>query len=209
MNRRTLFALPLLLVPGLTRAAPAVVPLVLTPQDRTDLGRIEQYLNGLRTLKGRFLQIAPDGGTSEGTVWLQRPGRMRFEYDPPAPFLLVAGFGILTFQDRKLDQVSNIPLGQTPLGILLADQVKLSGDVTVTELHREPGLIAVTTQRAGSPGDGSLTLYFDDKPLALRQWAVVDAQRRETRVSLYNVELGQSFDQALFNAATIQKQPVR
>lgn len=204
MNRRALLTLPLLLAPGVA-AAQALPP--LSSQDRADVARVAAYLDQLRTLKSRFLQVAPDGSTSGGNAWLERPGRLRFEYDPPAPFLLVAGHGVVVFQDRKLGQVSNFTIGQTPLGILLGDKVTLSGDVTVTGVNRQPGMIAVTTIRTGSPGDGSLTLILEDKPLALRQWAVVDAQRQETRVSLFNVELGQTFDQGLFNPAALLSQP--
>ena len=195
MNRRTLLALPF--APLLVRAA-AAQALALTPQDRADLARIEAYLDTLRTLKAHFLQVSPNGGTAEGTAWMDRPGRMRFEYAPPSPFLLVAGHGAVVFQDRQLGQTSDYPIGATPLGILLADHVQLSGAVTVIGIGRQPGLLQVTLVRTASPGDGSLTLVFADKPLALRQWAVVDAQRQETRVSLFNVELGGNFDQALF-----------
>ena len=169
-----------------------------TQQQRADLARIQTYLDSLRSLKARFLQVAPNGSISRGTLWLERPGRMRFQYDPPAPFLLVAGHGLLVFHDSELDQTSNIPLGRTPLGILLANQVNLSGDVTVTGMQQLPGQIQVTLIRTESPGEGSLTLVFSDNPLTLRQWTVVDAQRQETRVTLYDVQLGGQFDPSLF-----------
>ena len=94
----------------------------------------------------------------------------------------------------RLNQTTNIPISRTPLGILLADNVHLTGDVTVTGMQRLPGQIQVSLVRTASPGDGTLTLIFADNPLALRQWTVVDAQRQETRVTLYNVELGGKFD---------------
>ena len=90
MKRRSLLALGLLPLAASPRTASAQAK-ALTPQDRADIARIEAYLDTLRTLKGRFLQVAPNGATSGGNAWLERPGRMRFEYDPPAPFLLVAG----------------------------------------------------------------------------------------------------------------------
>jgi outer membrane lipoprotein-sorting protein len=209
MHRRALLALPVLLAASRSAraqrtAAPAWQP---TAQDQADLARIEAYLNNLRTLKAHFLQVAPDGGISQGTAWLERPGRMRFQYDPPAPFLLVAAYGILVFRDTKLDQTSNVPLSKTPLGILLADKVTLSGDITVTGLVRQPGQLQVSLVRTASPSDGTLTLIFSDSPLALRQWTVLDAQRKETRVTLFNVELGGSFDQDLFNVANPQPHP--
>jgi outer membrane lipoprotein-sorting protein len=177
------------------RAAPEVA---LSAEDQADIGRIEAYLNALKSLKAHFLQVAPDGGLSEGTAWLERPGRMRFQYDPPSPFLLIAAHGQLIFHDSSLAQTSNIPLGRTPLGILLADHVQLSGAVTVTAIQRLPGQIQLTLVRTNSPGDGSLTLIFADPPLTLRQWTVVDAQRRQTHVTLYNAQTGGSFDQQLF-----------
>ena len=198
MHRRHLLRLSLapLLLAGLpARAQPRFQP---TAQDQADIARIEAYLDTLRTLKARFLQVAPNGAISQGTAWLDRPGRMRFEYDPPSPLLLVAGHGLVVFHDKQLNQTSNIPLSQTPLGILLAANVKLSGGVTVTDIQRQPGQIQVSVVRTASPGDGTLTLIFADNPLALRQWTVLDAQRQETRVTLFNVQTGSSFDPKLF-----------
>jgi outer membrane lipoprotein-sorting protein len=194
MNRRTLLCL-LLAVPGVARAQSQFEP---TPQDRADLARIENYLDGLRTMKAHFLQAAPSGAISQGTVWLDRPGRMRFQYDPPSPLLLVAGHGLVVFHDKSLNQTTNIPIGQTPLGILLSDHVHLGGDVTVTGMQHLPGQIQVSLVRTSSPGDGTLTLIFADNPLALRQWTVIDAQRQQTTVTLYNAEIGGAFDQKLF-----------
>ena len=114
MNRRTLLAVLAALPAGFV-FRPAQAALALTDHDRADIARIEAYLTGLRSLKARFLQVSSNGGTSEGVVWLERPGRMRFQYDPPSPFLLVANYGIVVFTDRQLRQTSNIPLSQTPL----------------------------------------------------------------------------------------------
>jgi len=191
MNRRIL--LLALLSTTAVQAQPA-----LTAQDRADIARVETYLNGVRTLHSRFLQVAPNGATSEGQAWLQRPGRLRFAYDPPSPFLLVGGNGLLVFHDSQLRQTSNIPLGSTPLGLLLQANLRLSGDVAVTGITRAPGQLQVSLIRAKSPADGTLTLIFADAPLILRQWTVLDAQRQETRITLYNVELGGTFDQKLF-----------
>lgn len=189
MNRRDLLRLSL---------APLLLAFAPTPQDQADLQRIQAYLDSLRSLKARFLQVAANGSIAQGTVWLERPGRMRFQYDPPSPLLLVAGHGLVVFHDASVNQTTNIPIGQTPLGILLADHVQFGGDVTVTGMQHLPGQIQVSLVRTASPGDGTLTLIFADNPLALRQWTVLDAQRQETRVTLYDAQLGGSFDPKLF-----------
>ena len=112
---------------------------VLSDQQQAVLDQVARYLNSIRTLKARFLQTAPDGKTEHGTAWLDRPGKMRFQYDPPSPLLLVASHGTVVFHDAKLGQTTNIPLNQTPLGLLLADQITLTGDVTLTDFQRPPG----------------------------------------------------------------------
>ena len=179
-------------------ARKALAAATSSTQDQAIIARVEDYLNSLTSLKAHFMQVAQDGGISQGTAWLQRPGRMRFQYDPPAPFLLIAAHGVLTFHDSALQQTTNVGLGRTPLGILLAEHVVLSGTVTVTSVQRQPGQIQLTLVRTATPGDGALTLIFADPPMALRQWTVVDAQRRETHVTLYNVQTGGNFDPQLF-----------
>ena len=182
-------------------AAPAhaqVHGAVLTDQQQALVNQVAAYLNGIRTIKARFLQTAPDGKTEQGTVWLQRPGRMRFQYDPPSPLLLVAGHGSVIFHDSKLGQTTNIPLAQTPLGLLLADQITLSGDVTLTDFQRPPGQLVLTLVRTKTPGDGSLTLYLEAAPITLTGWTVVDAQGQQTTIRLTNVRPGGQFDASLF-----------
>ena len=174
---------------------------VLSDADQATLSQVSQYLNGMRALKGRFLQTGADGKTAQGTVWLERPGRMRFEYDPPSPLLLVAGNGKVIFHDAKLDQVSEEPLTQTPLSLLLADKISLAGDVAVTDFQRLPGQVQITLVRTKTPGDGSLTLILNATPLALVGWSVVDAQGQETRLRLSDMKPGGSFDSALFTYA--------
>ncbi len=182
--------------PGIARTAPRAA--VLSDADAALIQQVQTYLDQVHALKARFLQIAPDGRTSTGTAWLQRPGRMRFAYDPPSPLLLVAGHGQVTFHDSELDQTTNIPVDQTPLGLLLADRLSLSGDVTVTALERGPATVQLTLVRTSTPSDGSLTLIFANPPLALRGWSVIDAQGRLTRISLGQVVFGGRFDPALF-----------
>jgi outer membrane lipoprotein-sorting protein len=177
-------------------------PFVPDAADQSLIARIETYLNDQTSITANFLQVAADGSTRTGKAWLQRPGKMRFQYDPPDPQLLVAGFGLLVYRDPDLDQTTNIPLGSTPLGILLAKHVDLSGSVTVTNVQQEPGEDSISLIRTGKAAEGSLTLVFGTDPLELRQWVVDDAQGRETRVSLYDIAAAGPFPDSLFEYNT-------
>ncbi len=202
---RSVCTLVLLLLAGGTAATaraqvtPAAPAAVLTPADRGWIDRIQDTLNAITTLKGRFQQIAPDGRRSTGVVWLDRPGRMRFEYDKPSPLLLVAGAGRLVFTDSALKQTTEIPLDKTPLGLLLRPQLSLSGDVTVTGFGHGSGMLQVALVRSASPSDGSLTVFMGEAPLALRGWSVVDAQGRETRIDLFDLASGGAMPAVLFD----------
>lgn len=201
MNRRPLVLTPWLLLAGLPparaqRGAPAAAQ--LTDRDRQDLARIEAYLNGLQTIRARFVQTAQNGAVAEGTAWIWRPGRMRFEYDPPEPLLLVADANQFMMYDREMRQPTTVPVGTTPLGVLLRPQIRLSGDVTITRIERPAGQIAVSLYRTESPGEGQLTLVFNAEPMELRAWRVVDAQARETRVALSGIQAGGRFEARLF-----------
>jgi outer membrane lipoprotein-sorting protein len=161
--------------------------------DTATLAKLADYLNGLKTVTARFVQVAQDGGIRNGTAILQRPGKMRFQYDPPDPQLLVAGFGLLVYHDPQLNQTTNLPLSATPLGILLSKHVRFSGPVTVTKVERPPGEIQVSLVRTGKAAQGQLTLVFSTDPLELRQWQVRDAQGRTTQVSLYDLHATKPF----------------
>jgi outer membrane lipoprotein-sorting protein len=163
------------------------------------LADVERYLNGIDTLAARFEQIAPDGSLSRGRVYIQRPGRLRFDYDPPSRIRLIApGDWRLVFYDASIGQVNVIPISQTPLGILLDDEVRLDGDVEVTNVREQAGELAVTVIRKGEADQGSVTLVFAKSPLALRRWSVVDAQGLVTHIVLQDVETGGKLDSELF-----------
>jgi len=182
---------------------PAPTALALSPADRADLQRIETWLNTeMRSMKANFLQINDQGALARGTFYLQRPGKMRFEYDPPTPVLMVADGTFLVYHDSMLNQTSHIPLGTTPIGFLVRDQIKLSGDLTVTAFERGAGTLRVALRQSKDWDQGELTLVFSDKPLLLQQWTVLDPQKRTTRVSLVNIQLGGKYDSKLFYFAT-------
>lgn len=184
-----------LLAPNMAWAA----PMVLTPADKALIAQVETYLNAQKGLTANFLQVAADGSTRTGKAWLQRPGKMRFAYDPPDPQLLVAGFGLLVYYDPALNQTTNIPLNATPLGILLAQHVDLeSAGVYVTQINRQPGQVDISLVRSGKEAAGTLTLSFATDPLELRAWVVTDAQGKQTSVHLYDIAPGGPFPDSLF-----------
>jgi len=190
MRRRTLLAAAqLLFTPGLALAQNL---------DRAALQRVEAYFNGMTTLRARFLQIAQNGSAAEGTAMIWRPNRMRFEYDPPEPTLLIAADGQFFHWDRELRQPTVVAVNATPLGVLLRNPLSLSGDVTVPAMERVGGLLRVTVFRTAAPGEGRITLILEENPMQLRQWEVLDAQNRITRVTLTRIETGIRFDPFLF-----------
>lgn len=195
MNRRSFLALPLLAAPVLLPARAARAQAI----DAAAVQRAEAYLNGLRVLHARFLQIDHLGRAVEGRAIISRPGRMRFDYDPPEPILLVASGGQVMLLDRQLGQPSIVPASATPLGLLLRSPIRFSGDVTVTATDRAGGLLRLTLIRTGAAAEGRLTLVFEENPMQLRQWAVVDAQARETRVTLTEIDTTRTADTRLFD----------
>jgi len=166
---------------------------------RADIGRIETYLNRLTTVRARFLQVSSTGEYAEGSLYLNRPGRLRIDYEPPVPVEIIADGSRLIYHDRKLEQVTYLPLGSTPAGILVKEKVSLIGDeLTVTDFERGPKSLRVTVVRTEEPLEGSLTLVFGDRPLELRKWSISDAQGTVTNVSLMNARFGVPLDDELF-----------
>jgi outer membrane lipoprotein-sorting protein len=204
MNRRIILGLAPLLAFGLAALplARAEAQLAASPpttaQDQADITRVEAYLNGIHTMQARFLQVDTNGNSIGGNVWMQRPGRMRFEYDPPDRMLLVAGHGLLVYYDPAVRQTSNLFLSSTPLGLLLQDNLKLAGPVTVTGVARGDGQIQITLVRTNNPSSGAITLIFATDPLTLRSWIIRDAQGRQTQISLFDVKFGGTFPQSMF-----------
>jgi len=176
-------------------APPAAV--TLTPQDSADLQRIAAYLGNMRTMYAKFRQVASGGGIATGQLWMARPGRMRFEYDPPNQILLLADMFYVYYIDKELVQMSKVGLKSTPAWLLLRDPITFS-DLIVTRFERGPNTIRLTVVEKTEPDNGSLMMMFSDNPLALRQWSIVDQQRKTTTVLLYDERFGMALDPKLF-----------
>ena len=176
-------------------AAPAAA---LSGEEQALVDRAASYLQALRTVQGRFTQTSSRGGASGGTFSMQRPGRARFEYDPPAALLIVSdGYNVKVY-DRRLRTFDQYPLGSTPLVLLLAREVRLDRGVVVTRVRRTAGGFSLTARDARRQAEGSITLEFADAPVALRGWTVIDAQGVQTQVRLGALREAGRLDPGLF-----------
>lgn len=184
------------------RAADPSVPRKMTTEDVATLERIETYLNALSTVSAEFLQVSDDGGTASGKMYLSRPGRMRFEYKPVEPgrpgSLLVADGSFIHFYDANQRQTSDSTIESTLANFFLAKTISLKDAVTVTHLERGANTLEVTLVDAKDPGQGKLILLFNDEPLQLRQWRVVDGDDVGSTVTLLNPEYGRALAASLF-----------
>ncbi len=204
---RALAAALFLLFPVIAVAA-APVPVPLTPQDTLELQRAAAYLNGIRTMTARFQQYASNG-VSAGEVWVARPGRMRFEYDPPTAVTLLADSESVYYWDKSLNQTSKYELRSTPAWFFLRDPISFGSDVIVTRFEHAGGIIRVTVVESARPNAGSLTLVFTENPLTLRQWTVVDQQGKTTTVNLSDLQFGVALDPRLFQYQNLFNAPNR
>ena len=191
------FALAAMSVPALGEAGEPPPAAALTAQDTADLQRVATYLNGIRTMYARFRQVASNGGVATGQLWMARPGRMRFEYDPPAQILLLADMFYVYYVDKELVEMSKVGLKSTPAWLLLRDPITFD-DLIVTRFDRGANALRIAVVEKADPDKGSLTMVFSDRPLALRQWSIVDQQRKTTTVSLYDERFGVALDPKLF-----------
>jgi outer membrane lipoprotein-sorting protein len=196
MTRRIFLsgALAALMIPAL----PSLGPAQMSGADARDLARISNYLNGVKTLEGNFVQIGHDGELSEGLFYLRRPGRIRFEYRPPNPTLVVADGVWVGVYDTQLNTLDRIPLRSTPLHILLRKKVNLAKEGTIQSIERAPGLMRVKAIDPDEPDQGSITMVFAENPLELRQWIVVDPQGLTTTVALSEMRSNVKLDPNLF-----------
>ncbi len=171
----------------------------LSDADRAAIDKVERYINDIDTLKARFFQFTSSGEVAEGAFFVDRPGRMRIEYDPPVPVLIVADGLFLIYNDTELSQVSRVPLLSSPASVLLREDLKLDGDgLSVTNVARGSGTLEITVEQTDDPLAGRISLTFSDNPLALRKWTVVDAQGLITDFALVNPRYGVELDPELF-----------
>ncbi|MFN3859321.1 MAG: LolA family protein [Caulobacter sp.] len=195
LNRRGALAGLAAFAGGGLLATPAFAQ--LSPADQALVTKATEYLQGLTSAKGRFVQYDPRGVSTGGSFYLQRPGKARFAYDAPSSKVLVSDGSIVAETDTRLKTVSRYPLGATPLALFLARNIRLDKSVRVVSVGRLDGGFSVTVADGGGKARGQLTLNFADGPVRLLGWVIRTAQG-STRVQLTSLERTSGLDPKLF-----------
>ncbi len=182
---------------ALFSAAPAVA-------DQLPLSAISAYLNDLQTGRAAFTQINDDGSLATGTLFIRRPGRMRFEYDPPEDAVVVAGGGtVVIFDPKSNTEPETYPLNRTPLSIILERQVDLGRRDMVVGHDFDGTATVITAQDPENPEYGNIQLSFTGDPVELRKWVITDGAGAQTTVILQDLATGLSLSDTLFNTTTV------
>src|SRR4051812_519035 len=177
-------------VAAAARAAPPASATHAAPlSDRAIVERANAYFNGLTTLVANFVQVGGDGRRLTGTLYVQRPGKLRFEYDPPATIEVIADGSAVAVRDRKLVTQDLYTVSQTPLKFLLRDRIELGRDIKVIGAAPDPEGVRVSLEDSSTLGGTSkIALFFDANVETLTKWRIVDPQGFQTTVALSNAE---------------------
>jgi outer membrane lipoprotein-sorting protein len=173
-------------------------PVALTADQKALVGRIETFVNSITTVEARFVQMSGNGHYARGTLYLHRPGRMRFEYEPPLPYLLVSDGTFFIYVDKELEQVTYLPLSQTPAHLLLRKNFSLSDGLVLTGFKEEGSVVKIEVADSGEPDLGRVTLTFNRNPITLKSWTVLDPQAQRIQVTLVDPRYGIKLDRSLF-----------
>jgi len=180
-------------------APQAAQPAGLTDAERSDiLSRAAAALADVKTARGTFEQVAPDFSESTGRFALSRPGKVRFEYDAPSPLLLVSDGTTVALQDSELETTDRVPLGTTPLALLLDDEIDFETEADVLEVIRRNGRVGITLRDRSGEMDGTLTLILQESDMSLTGWRTVDSGGNITSVMLSDVTYGSRLNPRLF-----------
>jgi outer membrane lipoprotein-sorting protein len=172
----------------------------LDPKQRAIIDRVDNYLSATQVLSGKFVQVGPDGRRSQGEFFIQKPGRVRFDYDAPSPIDIVADGQTVVVRDRNLSTQDVYPLSQTPLRFLLADHVDLMKDTNLVAVYADDVFITVVVEeKNGIVGTSRLMIMFSAKDMQLKQWTVTDPQGYDTTVAVYNLDTSKKPDPSMFN----------
>jgi outer membrane lipoprotein-sorting protein len=195
----TSLAPPEPVIPDPRRNVPANIFSSFDANQKAQAAKVSSYLSSLQTLVGNFVQVGPDGSKTKGDFYIQKPGKVRFEYDAPSPIDIVADGSSVAVRDRKLATQDIYPLSQTPLRYLLSDRIDLLKDTNVVNVTADDVFVSVTIEeKQALIGTSRLMLMIGAKDGQLKQWTVTDPQGYDTTVAVYNLDSSKKVDPGLF-----------
>ena|SRR5260221_5371709 len=197
---RLFVLVPLLVLAGLANANAA-----LTSRDLADLKRVSDYLNSISSMQAGFVQVGPNGELDQGVVYARKPGRMRFEYAPPSPYLIVSDGQTIAVANSQLRTVDRYPLLENPLSVILKESIDLAKDANVVAVDHQSGTLRVTARQDSGPLKGQVTLIFADPAIELRQWIITDAQGLQTMIALKDMKTQVQLDPSKFMLQDVDK----
>ncbi len=186
----------------------AIVPVDFAFAAGTEVAqKIADHFSSVRTMAGEFVQFGPRGEQTGGKFYLERPGKIRFNYETPSPMRVISDGKSVVIGNLKLKTWDIYPLSKTPLALLLGDKIDLEGKM-VRDVKEEPDLITIKLGDKSVFADSTITMMFDPKSFDLRQWTITDNQGKDTSVMIFNVTTGLKFDEKVFRVPydEVQKQ---
>lgn len=206
--RRLAHALIVILAAGLATGAGQPPPsrhIEFSEADRADLDRVSTYLNSMRTLQGDFVQIGPNGELDQGRFYLQKPGKLRFEYQPPSPMLIVSDGRWVGVSNSKMKTTDRYPLSSLPFDMLLDDKIDLRHESSIMRVVHQSGTLVIEARTSRNRSKPNIAITFADPQLELRQWTIIDDQGLPTTVALRNLQTGVALNDSLFVIRDLKK----
>lgn len=158
-------------------------------QSAENLKKIETYLNSIKSMEATFVQMASNGATAEGRLFIKKPNKIRMEYAEPTNVLIVGDGDFIVYNDLDLDQVTHIDYSDIPASLILSNEIKIDGEkIKVVDFYQDSGQTSITLDYADKGDLGPITLVFSNNPMELKQWKIVDPQSVEVSVSLYDAK---------------------
>lgn len=190
-------------------ATDAPTPLIGAEQAEA-VNRINAYFNDITNLQGHFEQVDPNSKRTSGRFYVQRPGKIRFDYAPPSALRILADGHSLAIEDSDLKTVEKYPIKSTPFRLLLTDTVDLGRDSRIVGVERQDGTLAISLEDRGGEAAGRIKLYFNANPeLELKEWVITDAQGLTTRVTVNNIVAGRRVATGWFDSKDFSQSPFR
>ncbi len=177
--------------------------------DAKKVKEIEDYLNNIKTIQANFVQTASNGSMAEGKIYIAKPNKIRMEYDDPTSVLIVGDGSFIVYNDKELDQVTHIDYDDIPATLILANDIKIDGkNLKITDYYQDAGSTTLTLEYPQKPDISPITLTFENEPLDLKQWKVIDPQSVEVTVSLYGAVKDAKLNSDLFKFKKSRNNPL-